>query len=456
MSAAMFSVHAGTLGQPKDVAFKADIDGSEQYYMEILPSDFDQDKKYDLIIGLHGHGSDRRQFATDKRPECSSFRDFAAKYGMIAVTPDYRAKTSWMGPKAEADVVQLIGDLKKKYKIDRVFLVGGSMGGTSVLTFAVLHPDMVDGVTSMNGLANHLEYDKFQDAIAASFGGTKDKAPDEYKKRSAEFFPKKLTMPVAFTISDNDTIVPPDSVKRLAASLEKLKRKVLVVNRPKGGHGTNYEDGMEAMEFMISSTGKTKTAGKGKSNAPVSVNKPSEPEEKAQKTNTEQEKVQTDTTAIVVDSVSVPGKGIFFADAQPAENDAKGKVELGLKLYVEKAGKIKAFCFYQAKSESGPHVFHLWSTDGKLLLTVNASEAQGLGWISIPLSKPHDVAASTELILSYTCNSNYVGTADVFKNPVKKDGIMAVAGLYSFTDLGQKAPDKTYKDMNYFLDVEFE
>ncbi len=39
---------------------------------------------------------------------------------------------------------------------------------------------------------------------------------------------------------------------------------------------------------------------------------------------------------------------------------------------------------------------------------------------------------------------------------MKKDGIMAMAGLYSFKDLGQKAPDKTYKDMNYFLDVEFE
>ncbi len=250
-----FSLHAGTLGQPKDVAFKADIDGTEQYYMEMLPADFDQNLKYDLIIGLHGHGSDRRQFATDTRSECASFRDFAAKHGMIAVTPDYRAKTSWMGPQAEADMVQIIGDLKKKHKIDRVFLVGGSMGGASALTFAALHPDMVDGVTSMNGLANHLEYDQFQDAIAASFGGTKDKVPDEYKKRSAEFFPEKLTMPVAFTVGGNDTVVPPDSVKRLADSLAKLKQKVLFINRPTGGHATNYEDGIEAMEFMISASG---------------------------------------------------------------------------------------------------------------------------------------------------------------------------------------------------------
>ena len=208
MLAAVSPLCAGNLDSPKDVAFKADVDGTEQFYMEMLPDGFDQKITYDLIIGLHGHGSDRKQFAVDKRSECASFRDFAAKHGMIAVTPDYRAKTSWMGPEAEADTVQIIGDLKKKYKINRVFIVGASMGGTSVLTFAALHPELVDGVTSMNGHANHVEYKQFQDAIAESFGGSKDKIPEEYKKRSAEFHANKMTMPIAFTVSDNDAVVP--------------------------------------------------------------------------------------------------------------------------------------------------------------------------------------------------------------------------------------------------------
>ena len=106
---------------------------------------------------------------------------------MIFISPDYRAKTSWMGPKAEADLVQIIEKLQCKYRVDRVFLVGGSMGGTSVLTFAALHPDLVAGVSSQNGTANLVEYRLFQDAIAASFGGSKQAIPDEYKKRSAEF-----------------------------------------------------------------------------------------------------------------------------------------------------------------------------------------------------------------------------------------------------------------------------
>lgn len=250
IAAAAFPCH-GALTPPRDVAFKAGIDGTEQFYMEMLPVDFDQSKNYDLIIGLHGHGSDRKQFATDKRPECASFRAFAAKHGMIAVTPDYRAKTSWMGPKAEADLVQIINELKSKYRINKVFIAGGSMGGTSALTFAALHPELIDGVTSMNGHANHLEYENFQDAIAESFGGSKSEIPEEYKRRSAEYWPEKLTMPTAFTVSGNDTSVPPGSTLRLAAMLKKLNRKVMVINRPQGGHATSFDDGMSAMEFMF-------------------------------------------------------------------------------------------------------------------------------------------------------------------------------------------------------------
>jgi pimeloyl-ACP methyl ester carboxylesterase len=235
----------------KDVFFTASVDGSEQAYCEILPKGFRKSKSYDVIIGLHGHGADRQQFAKDPRGECKAFRDIAKKYKMIAITPDYRARTSWMGPKAETDLLDIIKKLKAEYKVKRVFLIGGSMGGTSSLTFAALHPDLVDGVTSMNGLANHLEYKKFQPAISKSFGGSKKEIPEEYKKRSAEFWPEKFTMPVAITVGGKDKIVPPTSVLRLAEALKKLKIPLLVIDRPEVGHETKYDDAMEAMEFMV-------------------------------------------------------------------------------------------------------------------------------------------------------------------------------------------------------------
>jgi hypothetical protein len=66
-----------------------------------------------LIIGLHGHGADRHQFAAETRAECAAFRDFSRQHRMIAVTPDYRATPSWMGPLAEADMAQIIAALRQ-------------------------------------------------------------------------------------------------------------------------------------------------------------------------------------------------------------------------------------------------------------------------------------------------------------------------------------------------------
>ncbi len=258
--AAMLGAHSSfavTPDEPQDIAFTAKADGSEQRYVELLPPGFNATNTHDVLLAFHGHGSDRWQFIRDARGECKGARDVAAKFGMIFVSPDYRAKTSWMGPLAEADTVQLIGELWQRHKVGRVFLVGGSMGGTAVLTFAALHPEMVAGVCSLNGTANHVEYDKFQDAIAVSFGGTKAQVPDEYKKRSAELWPEKFTMPVAFTTGGRDELVPPQSVLRLAEKLKQAGRKTLLLHREAGGHSTTYEDTAAALEFVLREAGAT-------------------------------------------------------------------------------------------------------------------------------------------------------------------------------------------------------
>ena len=246
-------VVGGAAAQPvtTDVAFTAAVDGTVQRYVVVLPPGFAADASHDVLVALHGHGSDRWQFVRNPRDECRAARDVAAAHRMIYVSPDYRARTSWMGPKAEADVVQIITELKKKYKVSRVFLCGGSMGGSACLTFAVLHPELVDGVASMNGTANFVEYANFQDAIRASFGGTKAEVPHEYRKRSAELWPQKLNMPVGITASGKDTAVPPGSVLRLAKALKAMDRKVLLIYREAAGHSTRYADARAILEFVV-------------------------------------------------------------------------------------------------------------------------------------------------------------------------------------------------------------
>jgi len=239
----------GTVTQ--DVPFKAQCDGTEQKYVLLSQQTFTSAVPRDVLIALHGHGSDRWQFINQERDECRAARDFAAEHKMLYVSPDYRASTSWMGPKAEADVAQIITDLKRTDRVSRVFLCGASMGGAASLAFAVLHPELIDGVASMNGTANFLEYENFQDAIRNSFGGSKTDIPLEYKKRSAEFWPEKLTMPVGLAVSGKDISVPPQSVLRLAEALKARGGKVLLIYRKEMGHSTQYADAKAILEFML-------------------------------------------------------------------------------------------------------------------------------------------------------------------------------------------------------------
>ena len=185
-----------------EVAFIAQVDGTEQKYVLMLPEGFAAADAHDMLIALHGHGADRWQFVKNPRDECRAARDVATAHTMIYVSPDYRAPTSWMGPKA-----------------------------------------------------NLIEYAQFQEAIQESYGGTKTQVPGEYRKRSAELWPERLTMPVGITASGQDTSVPPDSVLRLGKALATINRNVLVIHREELGHITAYDDATAILEVVIARAG---------------------------------------------------------------------------------------------------------------------------------------------------------------------------------------------------------
>jgi len=46
----------------RDIPFVAPCDGTEQRYVLMLPEPFESDRPHDVLIALHGHGSDRWQF----------------------------------------------------------------------------------------------------------------------------------------------------------------------------------------------------------------------------------------------------------------------------------------------------------------------------------------------------------------------------------------------------------
>ena len=234
-----------------DVVFTATYDGSAQRYVRMLPDGFDPAQSHDVLVCLHGHGSDRWQFVTGDFAEANAAREIARQNAMIVVSPDYRATTSWMGPAAEADMLQIVAELKAQYKVKRMIFSGGSMGASSSLTFTALHPELVDGVVALNGLANHETYTNFQDAIAASFGGTQAQVPEEYHKRSAVFFPERFTMPLAVTAGGQDTVIPPESVMQLAQAAQAYNAHVRIDYLASRGHATEYSASLAAYQFVV-------------------------------------------------------------------------------------------------------------------------------------------------------------------------------------------------------------
>lgn len=235
----------------EDVAFISRVDGTVQHYVLIEPPEGFVGGGCDVLIVLHGHGSDRWQFVQQPRAECAETRRVAAESGMLLVSPDYRAPASWLGPAAESDMLQILDELHLRYPVRRVLISGGSMGGTAALSFAALHPECVDGVVSLNGTANLMEYEGFQEAIRESYGGSREERPEVYRTRSAEFFPERLTMPLAATTGGGDRIVPPDSVLRLTGILRERGAPVLGLHRPAGGHDTNAEDTRTAYRHVL-------------------------------------------------------------------------------------------------------------------------------------------------------------------------------------------------------------
>ena len=237
--------------QAEIVEFDA-FDNSRQLYMEYVPETFDSTRPATLIITLHGHGSDCGQIFNGVYGEFNAVIDAATKHNGIVVSPQYRETTSWMGPAAERDVLQIIQEQRQKRRIDKTIIAGASMGGSSTLTFTALHPELIDGAVAMNGTANHLEYENFQDAISESFGGSKSDVPMEYKNRSAELFPESfLNVSTAITLGGQDLLVPPDSARRLAQMIRKIGGDVLLLDREETGHTTSYADAAQAMEYVF-------------------------------------------------------------------------------------------------------------------------------------------------------------------------------------------------------------
>ncbi|MCX6302436.1 MAG: alpha/beta hydrolase-fold protein [Bacteroidia bacterium] len=174
---------------PQDLSFFSKVDETDQPYAIYIPKNFDESKKYPLVVFLHGAWSNhrlglRRAFGQGNsqgtdfiKPgnvpveddlEATRYFPVLKDVDYIVAAPYARGTAGYQGI-PEQDVYEMLDDIKSRFSIDedRIYLTGLSMGGGGTIWLGLTRPDIwaaiapccpapPDGSTDLTGNACNL------------------------------------------------------------------------------------------------------------------------------------------------------------------------------------------------------------------------------------------------------------------------------------------------------------
>ncbi len=238
-----------TLAGLKDlekITFVSAVDNKEDFAFVRPPSQSPSVKKNDgvWVVILHGHGSKGDQLFT--RPDIrDNWLPLLIAENLGIVTPNYRGN-SWMCPEAAADLHALLRYLRNTYEAKKFIFISGSMGGTSNLIYATLHPEDVTACVSFcpaTDLPSFLESCRKSQAATPVLKEIGDAIEASYKndtavivRHSALGNVDKLTMPIRIVHGDKDPLIPIEQARRLREALEGKGAQFAYEEIPGGGH----------------------------------------------------------------------------------------------------------------------------------------------------------------------------------------------------------------------------
>lgn len=119
------------------------VSGVVYRYQVFIPANWSKDKKWPVILFLHGAGErgDDGLLQTDVGLG-HAIREHADRFSFVVVMPQCRKEKIWGDPDMEAQALAALEQSIKEFHgdRDRVYLTGLSMGGFGTWDFATRHP----------------------------------------------------------------------------------------------------------------------------------------------------------------------------------------------------------------------------------------------------------------------------------------------------------------------------
>ncbi len=235
--------------------FVSSWDGSTQTFLEKKFQAAEGDAQQLIVVYLHGAASHQDQGMTAGIYENSFARwgEELALRSALYICPEYRGG-SWMGPAAEADLRDILLQIRCSRPCGKMLLCGGSMGGTSALIFASRHPNDVDGVYAMCPATDVVEmFSKFPEQFTASYGGSPSEVPEVYAERCSRNFADRLSLlPIFLIHGSNDIVIPVEHSRLLVEKLREQGARFRYIELAGGDHNAPISFPLrDVLHFLI-------------------------------------------------------------------------------------------------------------------------------------------------------------------------------------------------------------
>ena len=195
-------------GKPGDSrrAYRSAVDNTLQPYRLFIPNTYDGSKPAPLVVALHGMGRDENSMF-DSYANGLLKRE-AERVGFIVACPKGRDSASMYRGAAEQDVLDVMADVQRAYRVDvsRVYLMGHSMGAYGTWSTAMNHPELFAALGPISG------------------GG------------SAAGMVKLRNIPQYVVHGDDDRTVPVTQSRTMVEAGKKAGAEIVYVEVPGGSH----------------------------------------------------------------------------------------------------------------------------------------------------------------------------------------------------------------------------